>query len=201
MFKKTKKILSIALCLVTLSSTTIFADSFVGNKPINKSTKDSSFLFSIDGYTFKYENAPQELKDNYDKNCKELGITPKADSEIFVPKDEMNKYQQTYNIDDSISTYGTFNIYYKDTYFEVTGSRNYKVYTTTYVGYGYVTRGNPVHLVQLLLKGTGYSVGIDSIFGSDTYNKVKMFQSSNGLTSDGIVGLGTWQTFRSVLRL
>lgn len=201
MFKKAKKILSVTLCLVMLGSTAIFADSSVDSKSTSEVTTDSNFLFDVDGYTFKYENAPQELKDSYDNTCKELGITPNADSEIFVPMDEMDKYQKTYTTDDSISTYASFSIYFNSTYFQVTGSKNYKVYITTYVGYGHVTSGNPVHLVQLLLKRAGYSLDADSLFGSDTYNKVRSFQSNYGLSSDGVVGIGTWNKFVDVLSI
>ncbi|MCC0642824.1 MULTISPECIES: peptidoglycan-binding domain-containing protein [unclassified Clostridioides] len=203
MLKKSKKILVVLLCLIMLGSTTIFADSSTNNIENNESTEELTFLFKIEGYTFKYENAPQPLKDNYDKTCKELGISPDANSEIFVPIDEMQKYKQTYNFDDSIATYDIFNIYYseEDLYFKVTGDKNYKVYITTYVGYGHQTSGNAVHLVQLLLKRCGYSLNADSSFGPDTYNKVKSFQSKYGLSADGVVGIGTWNKFVVVLSL
>ncbi|MCC0638539.1 peptidoglycan-binding domain-containing protein [Clostridioides sp. ES-S-0001-02] len=201
MFKKAKKILSVTLCLVMLGSTVIFSDSFVDDKSTSEAVKDSGFLFKVDGYIFKYENAPKELKDRYDNTCKELGIIPNSDSEIFVPMDEMYKYQKTYNLDDSISTYADFSIYFHNTYFEVTGSKNYKVYITQYVGYGHETSGNSVHLVQLLLKRVGYSLDADGLFGSDTYNKVRSFQSRYGLNSDGVVGIGTWNKFVDVLKL
>ncbi len=54
--------------------------------------------------------------------------------------------------------------------------------------------GPEVRAVQKLLKDKfGYNIAIDGIFGADTKNAVKDFQTSNGLTSDGIVGPKTWQ--------
>lgn len=201
MLKKVKKIFIVSLCFMLLSSPFSFANSTNENISSNKATKEPIFSFSIDGYTFKYKDAPQILKDEYDKSCKELGIIPSADSEIFIPMDEMDKYKQTYRIDDSIATYSDFDISYYETYFHVSGDKTYNVYVTTYVGYGHTTSGNPVHLVQLLLKRVGFSTGVDSIFGNDTYNKVKSFQSRYGLNSDGVVGLGTWKKFADVANL
>ncbi|MCC0785147.1 peptidoglycan-binding protein [Clostridioides sp. ES-S-0108-01] len=201
MLKKFRKILIVSLCFMLLSSSFVLADSTDKDTSSNKATKEPIFSFSIDGYTFKYKDAPQILKDEYDKNCKEIGIIPSADSEIFIPMDEMDKYKQNYTIDDSISTYSDFTISYYETYFHVSGDKTYNVYVTTYVGYGHVTSGNPVHLVQLLLKKVGFYTGIDSIFGNDTYKKVKSFQSKYGLQADGVVGLGTWKTFADVANL
>lgn len=54
--------------------------------------------------------------------------------------------------------------------------------------------GPEVRAVQRLLKNKfGYNIAIDGIFGPDTANAVKQFQSSKGLASDGIVGPKTWQ--------
>ncbi len=51
-----------------------------------------------------------------------------------------------------------------------------------------------VKCLQDLLKNKfGYSLTIDGVFGSGTLNAVKSFQSSRGLTADGIVGPTTWQ--------
>lgn len=47
--------------------------------------------------------------------------------------------------------------------------------------------------VQYLLKSRGYSITVDGYFGSGTESTVKSFQSSKGLTSDGIVGKNTWE--------
>jgi zinc D-Ala-D-Ala carboxypeptidase len=54
--------------------------------------------------------------------------------------------------------------------------------------------GQEVRAVQRLLKDKfGYNVNVDGIFGPDTTNAVKQFQTAKGLTSDGIVGPKTWQ--------
>jgi peptidoglycan hydrolase-like protein with peptidoglycan-binding domain len=42
--------------------------------------------------------------------------------------------------------------------------------------------------LQNLLKGHGYSVTADGIFGNGTFNAVKSFQTAHGLVADGIVG-------------
>jgi hypothetical protein len=54
--------------------------------------------------------------------------------------------------------------------------------------------GQEVRAVQRLLKDKfGYNINVDGIFGPDTTNAVKQFQTAKGLTSDGIVGPKTWQ--------
>ena len=59
-----------------------------------------------------------------------------------------------------------------------------------YVDSPYLT-GNDVKWVQWCLAKLGYSIDIDGIYGNDTANKVKQFQSANGLTVDGICGADT----------
>lgn len=54
------------------------------------------------------------------------------------------------------------------------------------------SRGLDVRALQYLLKHYGYSLTVDSAFGSGTESKVKSFQSLHGLTNDGVVGPGTW---------
>lgn len=54
--------------------------------------------------------------------------------------------------------------------------------------------GQEVRAVQRLLRDKfGYNITVDGIFGPDTANAVKQFQTANGLASDGIVGPKTWQ--------
>ncbi|MDP1545160.1 MAG: peptidoglycan-binding protein [Anaerolineales bacterium] len=54
--------------------------------------------------------------------------------------------------------------------------------------------GQEVRAVQRLLRDKfGYNISVDGIFGPDTANAVKQFQTANGLSSDGIVGPKTWQ--------
>jgi len=55
------------------------------------------------------------------------------------------------------------------------------------------SRGPLVSFLQLTLKGLNlYNEEIDGIFGSNTLNAVKEFQSNNNITADGIVGENTW---------
>lgn len=49
-----------------------------------------------------------------------------------------------------------------------------------------------VAAVQTLLTSRGYGLDVDGQFGPATTNAVTSFQSSQGLTADGIVGQATW---------
>jgi len=52
--------------------------------------------------------------------------------------------------------------------------------------------GTLVQQLQQTLVNKGYSLAVDGVFGAMTQNAVKSFQSSAGITSDGIVGPVTW---------
>jgi len=56
----------------------------------------------------------------------------------------------------------------------------------------YGSQGEDVYTLQYLLTARGYSLGIDGIFGYETENTVKSFQSAKGVSVDGIVGQQTW---------
>ena len=61
------------------------------------------------------------------------------------------------------------------------------------------SKNKSVERLQILLKGLGYrdqygeELKIDGSFGGRTEYAVKLFQSSNKLTADGIVGASTWR--------
>jgi len=55
-----------------------------------------------------------------------------------------------------------------------------------------------VWLLQSLLKCRGYNVLVDGIWGSLLTDKVKQFQSENGLDPDGAVGPITWKRLMEV---
>lgn len=58
----------------------------------------------------------------------------------------------------------------------------------------YGSSGDEVKQIQTKLKDWGYYSGnVDGVYGSGTYEAVKKFQSSNGLTADGIAGSQTLQ--------
>lgn len=54
------------------------------------------------------------------------------------------------------------------------------------------TRGEDVRTLQQALARSGVALVVDGIFGPGTERAVKLFQSSRGLTPDGIVGPRTW---------
>ena len=54
------------------------------------------------------------------------------------------------------------------------------------------TRGNITWLVQAKLICLGYSLGLDSVYGSQTKNIITKFQKSHGLVADGICGKNTF---------
>ncbi len=61
-------------------------------------------------------------------------------------------------------------------------------------------RGAFVEYLQLALSRTGYSLGIDGVFGPATRRAVLAFQSANGLPADGVVGPRTWTALMPFLR-
>lgn len=55
-------------------------------------------------------------------------------------------------------------------------------------------QGNAVKFLQLLLNNFhGYSIQVDGIFGQQTENSIRDFQSSHNLPLTGIVYYVTWQ--------
>ena len=52
--------------------------------------------------------------------------------------------------------------------------------------------GHPIKTLQYLLRARGQSVAVDETFGPQTDGAVRAFQTSRGLTADGIVGPVTW---------
>ncbi len=61
-------------------------------------------------------------------------------------------------------------------------------------------RGTDVEAIQWLLAGRGSPVAADGVFGTTTAAAVKAFQTSAGLTANGIVGDGTWKALIRPLR-
>ena len=53
--------------------------------------------------------------------------------------------------------------------------------------------GRDVVTAQYLLRARGYGVSADGAFGAGTEGAVKSFQTTQALTSDGVVGANTWE--------
>jgi len=60
-------------------------------------------------------------------------------------------------------------------------------------------RGEEVRQLQQYLVDLGYPLQVDGIFGQETLTVVKMFQSDEGLTADGIVGTKTFAALAAAL--
>lgn len=59
------------------------------------------------------------------------------------------------------------------------------------------SRGNYVCIAQDDLNTLGYKTGgLDGVFGAQTYNAVRNYQRSRGLTVDGIIGCNTWRSLQ-----
>lgn len=95
----------------------------------------------------------------------------------------------------------------KQAYFIVIDGEPYSYSPYIIVGYNHNVTGYHVGLVQRALNNVNYyhpeadcysgkSIP-DEIFGPDTYEAVKKFQSFCGLTADGMVGTDTWSAFES----
>jgi hypothetical protein len=62
-------------------------------------------------------------------------------------------------------------------------------------------RGVEVTEVQTLLKGYGYTVTVDGVYGPQTEKAVRSWQKSNGLRVDGIAGPVTMNSLRGAVRV
>jgi peptidoglycan hydrolase-like protein with peptidoglycan-binding domain len=55
-------------------------------------------------------------------------------------------------------------------------------------------QGHPIRTLQFLLRARGHNLTVDGKFGPATEAAVKAFQTSKGVTADGIVSASTWST-------
>ena len=59
------------------------------------------------------------------------------------------------------------------------------------------SRGNYVCIAQDDLNTLGYTTGgLEGVFGTQTYYAVRRYQSSRGLSVDGIIGCNTWRSLQ-----
>ena len=55
-------------------------------------------------------------------------------------------------------------------------------------------QGHPIRTLQFLLRARGHNLTVDGMFGPATEAAVKAFQTSKGMTADGIMSAQTWST-------
>jgi peptidoglycan hydrolase-like protein with peptidoglycan-binding domain len=55
-------------------------------------------------------------------------------------------------------------------------------------------QGHPIRTLQFLLRAHGHNLTVDGMFGPATEAAVKVFQTSNGMTADGITSAQTWSS-------
>ncbi|MCC0627811.1 MULTISPECIES: peptidoglycan-binding protein [unclassified Clostridioides] len=187
-----KKVLALFCCLMLTFTNLAFAE-----KNENNAGGKKIINFEISGYTFKYKDAPDFAKKHYEQLCKELNIVPQQDDEVFISDKKSMLSENDMSMGTYSKNYGTYDP--NRATITITGSSNYTISTRDLVGYGHITRGNNVHCVQIMLFDIGYDINIDSQFGPITYNAVKNFQRSYGLTSDGIVGYNTFDRMANLL--
>jgi peptidoglycan hydrolase-like protein with peptidoglycan-binding domain len=56
------------------------------------------------------------------------------------------------------------------------------------------SQGHPIRTLQFLLRAHGHTLTVDGIFGPATEAAVKAFQTSKGMTADGIMNAKSWST-------
>jgi len=56
------------------------------------------------------------------------------------------------------------------------------------------SQGHPIRTLQFLLRARGHNLTVDGMFGPATEAAVKAFQTSKGMTTDGIMSAQTWST-------
>jgi peptidoglycan hydrolase-like protein with peptidoglycan-binding domain len=61
-------------------------------------------------------------------------------------------------------------------------------------------RDHPVRTLQDLLRAHGKDVAVDGAFGAATEAGVRQFQTSRGLSVDGVVGPHTWSALIVIVR-
>lgn len=77
---------------------------------------------------------------------------------------------------------------------------NYFWNNYSWVGWSHVTSGELVYAVQTMVNAVGYSPGtIDGQYGNNTQTAIAKYQSSQSLSSDGIVGPNTWSSLQGNL--
>ena len=56
------------------------------------------------------------------------------------------------------------------------------------------SQGHPIRTLQFLLRAHGHNLNVDGMLGPATEAAVKAFQTSKGMTADGIMSAQTWSS-------
>lgn len=186
--KKVKLISAIlivgAMIIGIPSGTVASATTDKGVQNYESSLKDKSKSI---GYTFK--DAPENVKKKYRISCEEEGITVSDFDNLTVTA--------------SVSAYASENfIIWNEDSNIISCYYNKELHHTSFdtlVGYGFVTSGSPVFVLQGALRANNhFGVAIDGYFGEITRSNLVDAQRYRGLVADGIAGPKTWRALRDI---
>ncbi|MDH6223486.1 MULTISPECIES: glycoside hydrolase domain-containing protein [Streptomyces] len=125
-----------------------------------------------------------------------------TDTGTYVPSTHWSDHQRIHQyVGEVTETYGGYSINIDRDYLDVGAGGTQPAPTCTganlsFGAYATVQSGSTGELVkaaQCLVTAAGFDAGTpDGVFGSGTATAVRNFQSSKGLTADGVVGPRTW---------
>lgn len=183
-----KRVLSLVLAGATIATPILSTGNIYANEDTNTSNAliesiPENKKIDVTTYSFKYKDAPQELRAEYEKSCSDVGIIPSDDAEISTGDSSYADHPASVK---------------RNAYIERVQNRLYitkngtmKTGSVVLVQRGAV--GTNVEIIQHLLTRAGYTVTIDSNFGPSTESAVKSFQRKYTPTGvDGKVGTNTW---------
>jgi hypothetical protein len=193
-------ILGILSALIISSTPVLAADrgSSVNSKTQLASSKSIEKTSNTSYIRYTYETAPQDIKEEHEENSKSLNRVANPEDIIFVPVDLNLKNNSDMNF--TAKSYSNLLLGYEPNLrflnaWNLGGTESYYAFIDRdYVGYNFITSGQAVLCLQVILNELGYNVVVDGYFGPKTQAAVTSFQRSNGLLADGITGPNTWNT-------
>jgi peptidoglycan hydrolase-like protein with peptidoglycan-binding domain len=198
--KKIIKFCSLMLltsCLIATSTISAFASTGSSQAQPNID-KSSTKIVTTQGFIqYSYENAPAQVKSNYEADCKAVNKIPSKSDVMLVPSNNVDTNSVNVNTITAVPI-----VYYTISYTSSTGiinisgsdgSKYSANVNTSYVGYNNTTRGSSVYCAQIILDILGYGLSVDGLFGPATHSAVESFQISNKLSVDSTIGPNTWR--------